>query len=295
MDNNGDTGKTALRAQAWRGWFEGWLTLPLEQRSIGFYALPEEYFASTADHIASTLGLDPEADVVLDLGCDSAMVTRVVGPRCRRLVGADFIPGLVADVPRGSVRSATGRDAAFVAADGRFLPFRSQAFTKAYCAGVIHTLPSREDGVAMIEELVRVCRPGGAVLVAAVPDRAKRFQSFVDLWRHAGPIGKMRRLLSPMIPGWAKRAARRLLGLPPGLVFLQYDLRELKRAFEARGLTCDVLDFPATYWSLHFRRTRANLLIRIPEGRPSAARAGEPAAMAGRDLARGGAVPARSA
>ncbi|MBI4611434.1 MAG: hypothetical protein HY726_20780 [Candidatus Rokubacteria bacterium] len=45
---------------------------------------------------------------------------------------------------------------------------------------------------------------------------------------------------------------------------IEYDLLALKRALEARGLECDLLNFPDDYWSRDFRITRSNLLIRIP-------------------------------
>jgi SAM-dependent methyltransferase len=271
-------GARASRARASRAWFESWLATPPEWRSAGFHAMPEEYFVSAAEHIATTLGLDPAADVVLDVGCDSAMITRLVAPRCAHLVGVDFIPGLVADIPASLVRSATGQPGAFVAGDGRSLPFRSHAFTKVYCSGVIHTLPGREDGLAMIDELVRVCRPGGEVLVAAVPDTAKRARAHLDLWLRAGLGGKLRIPLSLATPRRVKDGLRQFLGLPPRLVLLEYDVSALRQALRQRGLEAEILEYPATFWSGHFRRARSNLLIRVGAGRDH----GRPAAAAGR-------------
>lgn len=178
------------RARAWHAWFESWLDEPHAKRSSGFSSLPEEYFVSAADYIVSALALDPKSDFVLDVGCDSAMISRLVAPRCRRLVGVGFIPGLLADIPDEAARSAASGRACFVAADGRFLSFKSHIFTKAYCSAVIHTLPSVEDGARMIEELVRVCRPGGTVLVASIPDRAKRFSAYLEAWRRSGLAGR---------------------------------------------------------------------------------------------------------
>jgi glucosamine--fructose-6-phosphate aminotransferase (isomerizing) len=88
------------------------------------------------------------------------MVSRLVSPRCRGFVGVDFIPGMMMDIQRDAVRSAAGKPASLMAGDGRSLPFRSRVFTKAYCSGVLHTLPSHADGLRMVEELVRVCQPG---------------------------------------------------------------------------------------------------------------------------------------
>lgn len=255
-----------LRIKVWREWFEGWLREPLAKRSTGFSALPDEFLAATADNICALLRLDADADVVLDVGCDSAMVSRFVARRCKRFVGVDFIPGMLADLTPEAREAGPGRRAFFLAADGRCLPFAPHAFTKAYCSAVLHTLPNHEDGLRMIEELVRVCRPGGAVLVAAVPDRGKRVRRYLQAWREAGLLGKAELLVSAAVPQEAKQLLRRLFRLPrrQRLVFLDYDLKDMKRKFDERGLACDVVDFPPDYWSRDFRNTRSNLLIRIP-------------------------------
>lgn len=258
---------TALRARRLRQWFESWLEAPLAKRSTGYDALPEEYFESTAQFIVNTIDLDAATDLVLDVGCDSAMVSRLVAPHCWRFTGVDLIPGMLADVPDKALRSASGRPACFAAADGTSLPFRSGTFTKVYCSGVVHTLPSRDDGAKLIQEMVRVCRPGGTVLVAAIPDTAKRFRRYRDVWRRAGAAGKTRLLASLVMPRPAKDGLRRLLGLSrERLVFLDYDVRGLRRDFEARRVDGQVLDFPKSYWSADFRDTRSNLRLRVSGG-----------------------------
>ncbi|HVR28416.1 MAG TPA: class I SAM-dependent methyltransferase [Thermoanaerobaculia bacterium] len=264
----------ARRELAWRGWFEGWLREPIAKRSIGCHEVSEGSMRATADHVASALGLDPDRDVVLDLGCSSALVTRWVATRSRRLVGADFIPGLLAsgrsDLERRRAEGAPCGTAEFLASDGRSLPFPAGAFTKAYCSGVIHTLPSHTDGVRMIHELVRVCRPGGVVLIAAVPDRGKLWRAIRAAWRRAGPAGRARLAVALALPAPVKRGAKTLLRRfasgwgRENLVYLEYDLRALARELERRGLRCRVLDFPERYWSEDFRETRSNLLIHLP-------------------------------
>lgn len=134
----------------------------------------------------------------------------------------------------------------------------------------------------MIEELVRVCRPGGTVLVASIPDRAKRFSAYLEAWRRSGLAGRLRLLTSLALPRPAKDVLRRLLGLEQRnlLASLDYDLEKLKRSLEAQGLVCQILDFPGNYWSRDFRKTRSNLLIRIPRQRHT----GQPADAGSRSL-----------
>jgi SAM-dependent methyltransferase/ribosomal protein S18 acetylase RimI-like enzyme len=268
---------TDERVAAWRDWFEGWLDQPLTRRSTGFHALPPEYFASAADYLAATLRIDPAADSVLDVGCDSAMVSRLIVDRCRQFTGVDFIAGMLADARRVS-QPHTPRPLWFVASDGRHLPFGSGSFQKAYCSAVIHTLPSHADGLAVIRELVRVCRPGGQVLVASVPDVRKRRAGRRAALRRA-PWRRRPLLVGYwLIPDAVKPAIKRALGRPAvdPMAFLEYDLAAIGGELRRAGLDCRVLDFPADYWSEDFRTTRSNLLISIPQGIPAPSPVGPP-------------------
>ncbi|MBI4526155.1 MAG: class I SAM-dependent methyltransferase [Deltaproteobacteria bacterium] len=261
-----DEQEKSRRVQIWREWFESWLEKPMTQRSTGFYDMPEEYFVATAKYISETLQLNPLSDAVLDVGCDSAMISRLVAPRSRRFVGVDFIPGLLAQIPKNAIRGAAGRPASLVAADGRHLPFREGVFDKAYCSAVLQTLPSHEDGFKIIEALTRACRPGGKILVSSVPDTAKRLVGYLEMWRRGGMKDRLMLLGSLLTPRPLKDLLSRLLGLKPRyrLVCLEYDLKKIKSMLDARGFHCQILHFPEQYPSRDFRKTRSNLLIQKP-------------------------------
>lgn len=256
------------RATSWREWFEGWLEQPLDRRSTGFSALPDEYFAAVGTLIGDLLELDPAEDSVLDVGCSSGGVTRKVARRCREIAGADATAGLLLDAAGLGVRSAGGRPLLLAAADGRRLPWPDASFDKVYCVGVIHTLPRLDDGFRVIREAVRVCRPGGRVLVGAVPDPARRWSARRDLWRRGGWRERVRLVAATLLPGPLRRGIRRLLGLSPAhrLVALEHDLRGLTRQIREvhPNAECRVLPFPRDFWSRDFRASRSNLVIRIP-------------------------------
>lgn len=258
--------EAALRETAWHAWYKNWVNEPLAKRSRGDDALPEGYFVSAANHIRESLLLDSEEDIVLDVGCDSGLVSRFVIPHCRYFVGLDYIPELLPCAAVEKVSTASG--ARLVAGDGRRLPFRSRVFTKVYCSDVLHSLPSHEDALLMIEELVRVCRPGGRVFVTSIPDICKRFRVYAEVWEAASLPGKLRLALSLMVPLRVKKALQRLLDLKPAsyLVSVTYNLLELKRRLEAEGLRCQVMDYAADFWSRSYRNTRTNLLIHVPPG-----------------------------
>jgi SAM-dependent methyltransferase len=251
------------RIRQGREWFDGWLKRPAAQRSLGFLSLSEEEFRDTARHIDQFLHLNPAEDRVLDVGCASAMVSRHVAPACRQFVGVEMTAGMLAET--GPIVSARGEPALFAAADGRHLPFAAHTFDKVYSSAVIHMLPDRDDGMRVIEEMIRVCRPGGTVLVASVPDRSKRFNGYADAWRQSNLAGKARLLSSFLLPQFVKNALRGSLGVKlPAPAALAYDVKRIAKRMEELGFSCRILDFPGNYWSVDFQRTRSNLVISIP-------------------------------
>jgi SAM-dependent methyltransferase len=254
------------RVNAWQAWFTSWIDRPLASRSTGCAALDEAAFESASDFIATSLALS-DADAVLDVGCDSAMITRHIAPRVGRLLGIDFIHEMLRDTNRLPLTVTDGDSPWFVTADACRLPIRSGSFTKVYSSAMLHTLPTRAHGMQAIDELVRVTAAGGVVMLSSVPDTAKRLASRIDIWKRARAADKVTLPVRWLIPGRIKTLVRRLLqrpatGLPE---FLSYDLRGIARTFEARGFQCEIRDFPRDYWSGEFRTSRSNLLIRIPK------------------------------
>lgn len=251
-----------LRSNALDQWFRSWLTQPMDWRSTGFSALPESCFQATADHITSTLVLNPERDEVLDVGCSSAVVSRYVAPRSHHFHGIDATAGLIEDIDAESITTASGVPARFSVADGRKLPFPDQAFDKVYCSGVIHMLPSHGDAMMMVEEMIRVCAAGGKILLAAVPDVAKSKKGRWLAWRRSKLSGKIRLALAMATPRSLRGIAQKVgIVQKDPMAFLEFDLQGLKASYESRGFDCQLLDYPSDYWSRDFRTSRSNLLI----------------------------------
>jgi ubiquinone/menaquinone biosynthesis C-methylase UbiE len=257
-------GDAVVRERAWRRWFQGWTGQPLATRSTGCYSVRDSDCRAAAESIVSLLGIDP-SDRVLDVGCDSALVSRFVAPRCRRFTGVDFIPDMLRHGRDQVMAGTAARTADFVAADGRALPIRTGAFPKVYCSAVLHTLATHADGHAMIEEMIRVTADGGIVLLASVPDRAKRRANRALVWRRASAAGRLTLPLRWITPAFARRWARTVLRRPESgpPAFLDYDLLAIARALEARGMRCALHDFPPDHPNVDFRSTRSNLVITV--------------------------------
>lgn len=267
-----DEEEHARRAARWQQWFASWLGTPLDRRSTGFSALPEAYFVATAKFVAEALELGSGRLSLLDVGCSSAGVSGRLGPAVGRLTGVDGTTGLLADAARAGYLSAGGRPARFAAADGRRLPFRTAAFDRVSCLSTLHTLASHEDAERAIDELLRVCAPGGRVLLGGLPDRARRWRARIEAWRRGDARARCELVAAVVVPGALRSLLRRWARLPPSgrLIFLEFDLAALARRLERAGYACRARPFPRDFWSRDFRLTRSNLVIEVPVRRPVA-------------------------
>jgi SAM-dependent methyltransferase len=133
---------------------------------------------------------------VLDCGCGTATITLGVAEAVAdgRVVGVDLEPeGLAA--ARRSAALLGRRNLAFVAADGRRLPFHDAAFDAVLCHSMLETL---DDPATVVAELRRVTKRSGVVgaasveyggLILAGKETAgpRRFYNLrQQLWRAAG-------------------------------------------------------------------------------------------------------------
>ena len=114
------------------------------------------YNAATAGRTLAALdarpGLAPRAQRVLDVGCGTGvLLERLPGPS----VGLDRSPAMLARARRRLPH------APLVVGDAAALPFPDASFDAAVTNSALHYL---DDPAAAVRELVRVTKPGGAVV-----------------------------------------------------------------------------------------------------------------------------------
>lgn len=119
-------------------------------------------------HVLAALADVPDAREVLDLGCGTGALARLVledGPQ-RRVTGLDLAPNMVARA-RVNLQSF-GERARVMEGDSDRLPFHDESFDIAICNDSFHHYPDPEKATF---ELWRVLRPGGLLVVgdAALP------------------------------------------------------------------------------------------------------------------------------
>jgi ubiquinone/menaquinone biosynthesis C-methylase UbiE len=157
---------------------------------------------------------------VLEVGCGSGFAVQLFAEAGARVTAVDLTDWAVATT-RARL-DAFGLDAEVRRADGEDLPFADDSFDLVFSWGVIHHSSDME---AALSELVRVCRPGGRLVLMVYNRRSLFFVVYRALARF---LPSARRL------GFHFEGAR--AGDTEGLVVRHLTRSELQRILETRGL-----------------------------------------------------------
>lgn len=155
-------------------------------RPVGFltamgFDLP--HFLRERDKAIAAMRLSP-GDVVVDVACGPGNFTRAyaaaVGPS-GRAVGVDLSEPMIA---RALVDNADTR-ASYLLGSGHRLPFPDGSVDAAACYGALYLIP---DPFRVVDEMIRVLRPGGRIaLMAAQKPGRDRLDALME--RVAAPAG----------------------------------------------------------------------------------------------------------
>ena len=115
-------------------------------------------------HLLDTLELPPSG-MALDLGCGAGTYCRLLAKRGYRVIGVDYsTPSL-----RHALHHDTARACRYAAADAYALPFGRPVFDLVVCIGVLQTVGDPE---RLLDEAVRVLRPGGLLILEGLNTRS---------------------------------------------------------------------------------------------------------------------------
>lgn len=148
--------------------------------SAGDYPDIARLIESAAELLVEKAGVQAGQDV-LDVATGSGNVALVAARRGARVTGLDITPELLEAARRRATEA--GVDVEWVEGDAEELPFQDDAFDRALSAFGTMFAPRHE---VAADELLRVCRPGGLVAVAA--------------WTPDGLNGRMFRTVSSHMP-----------------------------------------------------------------------------------------------
>jgi SAM-dependent methyltransferase len=172
-------------------------------------------------------GLLPVGARVLELGCGAGTYVRLLGKRGYEVVGLDYsLPSLSRAMTADPRR--VGR---YLAGGAYALPFAPASFQAVVCIGVLQVLDHPE---RVLDEMVRVLRPGGVLLVETLNAwnpvaAARRLLAFVrqrPTRLHYGTAIGLERLMVTR----GAHPLRRLPILPPPRSFPALDMSGSRRS-----------------------------------------------------------------
>ena len=121
--------------------------------------------------LVSASGAAP-SDTVLDVACGPGLVAAAFAQAARHVTGIDLTPAMI-DRARALVRERGLANVTLTVGDVRPLPYEDGTFSLVVSRFAFHHFP---DPGAVLREMVRVCAPGGRVVVADAavsPDPAR--------------------------------------------------------------------------------------------------------------------------
>src|SRR5579862_9338683 len=108
---------------------------------------------------AATPGPD---DTVLDIACGGGLVARAFAPHVRHATGIDVTPAMLDTARKASAEKGL-KNVTWDQGDVTTLPYADRAFTIVATRFSFHHF---RDPLAVLKEMVRVCAPGGRIVVA---------------------------------------------------------------------------------------------------------------------------------
>ncbi len=132
---------------------------PVAAAHLVYQGRPVDCYDELADEYTRRLALQP-TDRALEVGCGSGCLLLRLQPRVREIVGTDFSAGMLEHLE--------GKGVEHHCCEASGLPFPDASFDKVFCHGVVQSFPDQAYATRAVHEMLRVCRPGGRVLIGDV-------------------------------------------------------------------------------------------------------------------------------
>jgi len=111
-------------------------------------------------------------DELLDLGCGTGLISINLSKKVKGITGMDFGRDVLLRARRNF--NAADRQIELTQGDVTRLPLKNETFDKVLCYSVVMCFQDYEDFKDALMEMLRVCKPGGMVLVGDIPEKKKK-------------------------------------------------------------------------------------------------------------------------
>lgn len=139
------------------------------------------YGVAVIDKAVAAARLDRQpADLLVDIGCGTGFLTAGLAPLARRVIGVDDSPGMLA-VAQENMRALGLANVELRPGSVDTLPLDAGQADAAFANMVLHHAP---DPQRMVQEMARVTRPGGRVVISDMDSHTHEWfrVEMADVW-----------------------------------------------------------------------------------------------------------------
>lgn len=183
-------------------------------------------FAEVIQDIKLKLKLGEGVENMLDVGCGNGFMLSFLKNYARILSGVDFSEVMIDEVSKSL-------EGVFKVGEANKLDFEDNQFDRVMSYSIFHYFPNLDYGYSAIQEMIRVCKKGGVVLVGDLLD-----EQFENEIKGASNLSYEKEI--PSIQRYSE--------------WQFFDLNKLKLDFIEMGFKVEILPQPETFKCGYYRK-----------------------------------------
>lgn len=136
--------------------------------------------------IKKTLKIN-KSHLILDVGCGAGLITKPLSKHVKYIIGLDALGTMLDRIPSSG-------NIVKVKAIADKIPLPDNYIDSAYCHSIFQYFPSKKYAFKVVQEMVRVCKPNGLILIVDLPNAEKQSFYFKTLKKDKKRVKKLKRL-----------------------------------------------------------------------------------------------------
>lgn len=156
----------------WRNFCDNWAREQHNPLIVSGYGNSNAWSNNKVDRMLNDIRTKLETDgngSLLDAGCGSGFILKGLCGHFTKTVALDFSTGMLLHAKHNKTENSN-----LINGELAKLPFKADCFNRVLCYFVFINLPSLAYAKRSVEELIRVTKPGGLILIGQIPNsRAK--------------------------------------------------------------------------------------------------------------------------
>ncbi len=150
-----------------------WDCLAADEKDLGKQILrpfDKASWSLLAQDIVNKLELDADNISLIDVGCGNAYLLTFFADKLSHITGVDYAQSMI-DVARVNIP-----DGSFHVGNASSVLFDDDSFDRTLCYSIFHYFRSDEQVYETIDNLIRITKPGGIVLIGDLLDNSKEVE-----------------------------------------------------------------------------------------------------------------------